>query len=287
MRAQLVPAAIVLAATASTATADDAPSLPAAIGVSVSATSTLVAKSKTYEAWYALGVDPTRFWCEGKSDEGIGEALVLKLSAPTKLDSLVIRAGVWRSPELFRANNRITELDIVTDDGRVKKVALREEREDLEVSLGRAPVSELRFEIAKVAKGRMNDTCISGIDLHPAGGGAIVLGADATAASALEPTFAKAWHAFDTCDEVGLRAVVKLPFVRGEVGTRGKRYADAKAVRKGCKAGEFSTFVLHPDTPHVKSEAPGKLMLENDTLEWHFVLDGHAWKLASLVDQTP
>src|SRR5262249_49178385 len=139
----------------------DVPQMPALLGVTVTASSS----AKGDEPWYALyRGDPTKFWCEGRTDEGIGESLELKLSSPTKLDSIVIRAGVWRSPELFEQHNRISEMDVVTDDGRVKKVKLNDARENVEVSVGRGQVSSLKLEIASVVKGKkVNDTCISGI----------------------------------------------------------------------------------------------------------------------------
>jgi hypothetical protein len=261
------------------------PEVPDVLGVTATATSTLAAKGKAFDPWFALGGDPTKFWCEGKSDEGVGEALVLKLSAPTKIESLVLRAGVWRSPELFAANNRITELDVVTDDGRVKKVKLNDRREDVDVSLGRAPVTELRLEIAAVAKGKLDDTCISGVELHTSPPTSIVLGADAAAAAALAPAFAKVWHAFGACDEKALGAQLQFPFSYGETG-RAKHYANAKAVRKACKDGAFSSFQPATASLHLRSTAPGKVVVATDTLEWRFALAAGAWKLTNLVDDT-
>ncbi len=260
---------------------------PAMLAVSVSATSTLAAKGKAHEPWYALGGDPTRFWCEGKADEGVGEALVIKLAVPTRIESVTIRAGVWRSPELFRANNRITELDISSDDGRTKKVSLREEREDLEVELWRDEVKELRFQIAAVAKGKANDTCISGLDLHAAGKSQIVLVPDASAAPPLAPAFQQAFRALASCAEAGLRAQLKFPFAYRQADTSARRFADAKAARKACTAGTFHAFVDAGAPTRAVSPAPGKVTLTADVFDWQLVLEGGAWRLASLADNTP
>jgi hypothetical protein len=284
MRWPFLIAGLAFASGAQAAPDDDVPPLPDTIEVSASATSTLSGKNKTYEPWYALGTDPTKFWCEGKSDEGIGEALVLKLGAPTQLDSITIRAGVWRSPELFRTNNRITQLDVVTDDGRSKKVTLPEARENVDVNLGRGAVKELKLVIQAVAKGKANDSCISGVDLHSS----LAIVTDATATPPLAGAWAKAWHALDGCDDAALRAQLKFPFKYEVSGLNAHHtYKDVKAVRAACKKVEFSAFL--PRQPHlvVKTESPGKVMVTDDTLEWHFVLDGGAWKLATLVDGTP
>lgn len=279
---------LALALSTSIAAADDAPEVPPLTAITVSATSTLVQKGKTYEAAFALGGDPTKFWCEGKADEGIGEALVIKFGAPTKIESLTIRAGVWRSPELFQANNRITELDVIADAGASKKVTLREQREDIEVKLGRAPVTELRFQIAAVAKGKLNDTCISGIDVKTAPASTLVRGVDAAAVAALPAAFAQTFAAITNCTDKDLAAHLQFPFGSAEAGGRhSKKYRDAKAVKKACKDRAFSSFDHSIGTMRAVGENAGRVLLANDTLEWHFVLVGKDWKLASLVDETP
>jgi hypothetical protein len=263
----------------------DVPAVQPTLTVTASATSTLSQKGKTYEAWYALGGDPTKFWCEGKPDEGIGEALVLKLAVATTIESLTLRAGVWRSPELFHANNRITELTIVTDDGRTKKVPIREERENVDVALGGAPVKQLELRIAAVTKGKADDTCISGVELHtnPASGLVLVT----TSAPALADELAKVWRAFGDCTEAALRTEVQYPFALDETWTHAKHYKDAKALRKACKDGAFSTFEIHTTSLQVKTEGPNKASLQDEVLVWHFALVSGAWKLASLEDGSP
>ncbi|MGE5187097.1 MAG: NADase-type glycan-binding domain-containing protein [Acidobacteriota bacterium] len=278
---------IVAATTASAAPPVQDVEAPATLAVSVSATSTLATRGKTYEPWYALGGDPTRIWCEGKVDEGIGEALVVKLAVPTRIESVTIRAGVWRSPELFRANNRITELEISSDDGRTKKVSLREEREDVEVELWRDQVKELRFQIAAVAKGKVNDTCISGLDLHASGRSQIVLVADAAAAPPLAPACPQAFRAIAGCAEPALRAQLKFPFAYRRVDTRSRRFADARAARKACTAGSFRAFVDAGAPTRAVSPAPGKVTLTSDVFDWQLVLAGASWRLATLEDNTP
>jgi hypothetical protein len=243
----------------------DMPEVDPILGVVASATSS----AKKTDAWYALGPDPTKYWCEGRADEGTGEALVLDFSAPVRIDYLTIRAGVWQSPELFHSHNRITSLDVGD-----KHATFREERENVDVKLGRDPVQQLRLQIATVAKGKINDTCISGIDIHPADPADIVLGADATAAAALAPAFAKSWHAFATCGEIPLPLALERPSLGG-----GKHFTDAKSVHAACKDGAFASFVHAGGPLHVKSDSPGVAVIGNDNVSWHFKLSGAAWRL--------
>ncbi len=205
----------------------------------------------------------------------MGEALVLRLAEPMHVTSLRLRAGVWRSPELFRVYNRITELDVVTDSGLRKKVVVREERENIDIAIGREPVRELRLEIAAVAKGKTNDTCISGIDIRTDPASAVVL-AEAPTAS-LADAFGKVWKAFASCDDKAFGAQLQFPFVAST------RFADAKAVHAACKTGAFRDFQPRDASLVTKPESPGKVTLTAGTLEWHFVLAGGAWRLASLV----
>jgi hypothetical protein len=57
-------------------------------------------------------------WCEGKPDEGIGESVTVTFERPTKIQTMTIKAGVWKTQKLFDANNIITGLEVITNDGR-------------------------------------------------------------------------------------------------------------------------------------------------------------------------
>jgi hypothetical protein len=279
-------AALILLALPAAASAGPAAQPPAApeppelatLAVSVRASSTWRDKAASHEPWYALGSDPTKFWC---ADRDTGEQLVIALAEPTEIDSFTLRAGVWRSPELFRAYNQLVELALTADDGRTKVVTLRDEREDAVVRLGRPALRELRLSVTSVQKGKIDRTCISGIDLHTSPARSIVIVPDASAAPPLDAAFANTWRALTACDDAGLRAQLKLPFT----GV-GRQLGDAKAARKACKDGAFRAFVAPGATLRVKPEAPGKAIVFAGALEWHFVLEGKTWRLATLVDPT-
>lgn len=251
------------------------PEVPHPLGVTASATSTAAKRDPAA----VLGSDPTKLWCEGKADDGLGETLTLKLAAPTSVASLTIRAGVWQSPELFHAANRVTELHVTTDDGFDKTVKFREERENVDVSIDRT-VSELHLQLAAVAKGKVNDTCISAVDIHTDPASTVIVGLDAASGAALDPAFVKAWRALKSCDPTRIAANVQFPF------TYGGKYADAKSVVKACKAGAFTAFLAPDLALRLKAPAHGQMSLLTDTLEWQFAASGKTWKLARLVDHS-
>ena len=241
------------------------PALPT-VSVSVSATSTLHDKTGSYEAWHVLAGDPTKYWCSA----GGYDDLALHFAAAAHVDSLTLRAGVWRSPEMFADYNRLTGLHVTADDGFAKEIALREAREDVVIHVGR-DVRELHLSDFAVQEAKIKHTCISGIDLHFSPAAAVVVVADAANAPALEPAFHAAWRAFTACKGLAPLAV------------NGKRL-DGKALAKACKDGVFVPYVTSGDAPRVKAEAPGKATVIAGSFEWHFVLDGKAWRLAGLVD---
>ena len=93
------------------------------------------------------------------------------------------------SDALFHANNIPTAVDVVTDDGRKQRVALPGTIERVEVPLGGAPIKQLVITFASVKKGRMNDTCISGVRLHSAT--PLLVGINPADADALMPALAE------------------------------------------------------------------------------------------------
>ena len=179
---------------------DVLPNLPAVVGVrDVSATSTYRDRKDRYAAWRTLvytevengGMDvPRTAWCEGKRDEGVGETVTIRLAAPTRLDQIRIAAGVWLTEKLFAENNRITALD-VTLDGKTTRVTPPATRAWASVDVGR-PVSTIAIKIAGVKQGKMNDSCLSAVDLIQGGKELVVVrGVDGAAAAALPGALAR------------------------------------------------------------------------------------------------
>ena len=133
------------------ARADDlVPKLPPLVSVKeVKATSTLVEKGKPEDAHAAWRVMEAKWvegweidadggqneqdaltstWCEGKADEGLGEALTIELAAPTQIDVLTIYAGVWAGKEQFEKSNFPTAVGVSVDGGKEARVTVKPER---------------------------------------------------------------------------------------------------------------------------------------------------------------
>jgi hypothetical protein len=245
-------------ATPPAAARTDLPRLPRVIGIrDVTASSTFADRSRKdlYGAWrtvaFAQQFDeaadlyvPVTAWCEGKPDEGVGETVTITLAAATRIDAIKIAAGVWKSAKLFAANNQITALE-VTLDGKTTRVVPAAARTWLEVPIGR-PVTTLAIKIAEVKKGKMNDSCLSGIELVQGGEAMSPLtGLDSAAAATDLPRALAALQAALTAPgRPGLDKLLEFPFVVHDAsgffsGAPGPiTHAGWKAVDAACRAAD-------------------------------------------------
>lgn len=170
---------------------------PVAFVKDVTATSTFADKKNMYAPWRVIdwmdGAEqpgdlprPTTAWCEGKPDEGVGEGVTIVLASPTKVDKIQIAGGVWLTEKLFKGNNYVKSVAISFDGAAAKKVALPNERAWVDVKVGKA-ISKIEIKLDAVTKGKMNDSCISGITLHKGDDQLSILrGLDPAAAAALQ-----------------------------------------------------------------------------------------------------
>ena len=258
--------------------------------VTATATSTLAPSGKhSYDAWRPL-LDPPSPWCEGKPDEGVGEALVIAFPAATKVDELDLVGGVDKSPALFKANNLPTAIDVVTDDGRTIAAAPDAENGYAEVKIGGAPTKSLTLRFAKVKRGRMNDTCISHVRID-AGGRTLLVGVTAAQYAQLGPALADIWKAVHDCDAASAKQHVRYPLPVETTGNNDhmvtKKLADAAALVRACKKGDVPTYNEMTLDMKLTVDGMGALTLTDDTLAWHLALVDGAWKLVGLEDDTP
>lgn len=292
-----------------------------AIIKNVTATSTFVDKKKKNAyapenvIWFDVAADkvldsvPKTAWCEGKPDEGIGETLTIAFARPEHLDSIELAGGVWLTEKLFGANNQITSVE-VSVDGKPSTVSLKAERAWVNVKIGR-PVSTLAIKIASVKKGKMNDSCISGVRLHRGGGLEVAREAElpADAVAALPAGLAKIQAALLDPSYQSLQNVLAFPFTYDYSGGPKKaKYGSWKALEAVCKKSRgdggteskcpSATFFEEPQT----SDA-GKLTIQTiKTSElaidfppvgrmintWRVKWRDGAWRLAAVenVEQT-
>jgi hypothetical protein len=224
-----VKALVLVVVLAGVAHAGDAPfpNLPSPVLVKdVTATSTFADKNNAYAAWRALAYElrnkpdmssPDRIptvwsaWCEGKPDEGLGETMTITFAEPTQLDAIKIAAGVWRTARLFKSNNQITSLELSVDGEKPNAVAPKG-KTWTEVKLGRK-VTTIAIKIVAVKKGKMNDSCISAIDLMRGGDAQrIAIGVDKRGWQALPAAIKAIQKGIETPGRKPLERLLEFPF---------------------------------------------------------------------------
>ena len=245
---------VIIMLTARVAAAEHAfPFLDHVLVKDVTATSTLADKKNAYAPKVALAYDlrsskdmsaPAVLWsawCEGKPDEGIGEGITITLGEATQIEKVRIAPGVWRTKKLFDANNRITELEVIAD-GKSQKVKGGEWNDWVEATVN-AKVKTVVVKISGVTKGKMNDSCIAGIDLSVGDRRLTpIIGYDPTQFAALVPSLVTIQKALADPDKKGLESLIEFPFSAADseafssgFGGSSVRSANWAALVKRCK----------------------------------------------------
>jgi hypothetical protein len=200
------------------------------------------------------GPIPKTAWCEGKPDEGVGEGITITLGGAQTIDSLNIAAGVWLSPELFATNNKPTSLAVSLDNGPPITVTPSQLKRAWAQVPVHARVQTIAIHILGVAKGKMNDTCLSGVQIVRGGVPARPLFGWPVAAADSLPGALKAIDAGLSSDKlVGLDALLDFPFtvhdVDATIDGHDEKFThrDFKSVVDAC-AKEAKYIAAHPKT---------------------------------------
>jgi len=292
--------------------------LPPILGIKrVTATSTFDDKSRhdLYGAWRtvdyasvadrALGASvPVTAWCEAKPDEGVGQGVTIEFASPTQVDAIKVAAGVWKTARLFESNNRIASLD-VTIDGKMATVKPPLTRTWIELPVRRS-ISTISLTIAGVTKGKMNDSCISGVAFVRNGESlAVVRGMDAAALDDLPRAVVAIQQALQPPRRVGLEKLLDFPFAlremaSAEVGQADPlEYASWKALDAACQRAEHAATpvesIMCPQaagafegaTAAVRTLAPGRLEIVSPPFRgmralWRLHWHGGSWHLAAI-----
>jgi len=72
-------------------------------------------KPKRYAPSNVLDDKEATAWCEGKSDDGVGEWISIGFKTEQVIDGLLITPFFGKSIKLAKSNNRITTLDLIVD----------------------------------------------------------------------------------------------------------------------------------------------------------------------------
>ena len=137
-----------------------AESLPVA---EVEATSTLRGANDAYAAFRAVDDNARTGWCEGRADAGSGERLRIKLAGKVFVQQLRFFAGYHKSKALKAANNMPRKLTVTIDNQAPRDV----EVDDTGIAIVKvgSDVLEVAVAFGESRPGKMNDTCISEIEV--------------------------------------------------------------------------------------------------------------------------
>lgn len=254
----------------------------------VTASSTLAGKQDRYAPWRAVDGQQDTAWCEGRKDEGTGEALVLALGEPQRVAEMRVRAGFHKSDALFKKNNLPAKLEVVLDDGRTIAVDVPDARAEVTVPVGGAAVREVTIRFAAVTRRGMNDTCLSEVALVASGGQEIDLwvGVSAEAAAGLPAWIEEYERAVEGCDAATLAQFIAVPikyvldlWMGGKQRVSAKKPAD---LAKACREGAIPT----PTGGVQGGWRPGTLLLDGQAgvavpmmlIEWR----GGRWMLVEI-----
>lgn len=253
----------------------------------------------------ALGASvPATAWCEGKPNEGVGQGIAIEFAAPTQVDAIKVAAGVWKTARLFEANNRIASLD-VTIDGKTATVKPPLTRTWIELPVRRS-ISTISLAIAGVTKGKMDDSCISGVAFVRNGESlAVVRGMDAAALDDLPRAVVAIQQALQPPRRVGLEKLLDFPFALREMASADVgqadplEYASWKALDAACQRAEHAATpvesikcpqaagVFEGVTAVVRTLAPGQLEIVSPPFHgmralWRLRWRGGQWRLAAI-----
>jgi hypothetical protein len=136
--------------------------------------------TRRYDAVQAHDLDHCTAWSEGAGGPGIGERLIYRFAPDSpRLHTVCVSNGLVRSPELWRAYNRVKRLRMEENGAAVAELELADTMDDQCFKLPRlfgrrtdGRPMELTFTILEVYAGeRFDDTVITelwfdGIDVH-------------------------------------------------------------------------------------------------------------------------
>lgn len=130
----------------------------------VTASSTLT----DYPVTHVLDDNKFTGWVEGKSGDGIGESIVFEHYKAQEISKMVISNGYHKSQELYKANNRVKDLEIHLSSSEVIKYRLADVMEAVEILFDERIVTDrVEIIIKSVYPGSTySDTVITGIRFY-------------------------------------------------------------------------------------------------------------------------
>lgn len=117
----------------------------------------------TYQPGNVLDRSLATAWSEGVSGPGIGEWIRCDFDRDVRLKRIIITPGYFKTPELWKQNNRLASATFYFSDGTSRGVAFPDRMVEQKLELGGIRTRWVRMEIGDVYLGSadMEDTPIS------------------------------------------------------------------------------------------------------------------------------
>jgi hypothetical protein len=118
-------------------------------------------QSNTYVPRNVIDGSRKTAWIEGADGPGLGEWLRFDFGREINLHRIVVLPGYFKSPDIWKQNNRISSAIIHFSNGTTRSVSFPDQMSRQEIDLGSVKTSWVRLEIAAVYFGSDPDTAIS------------------------------------------------------------------------------------------------------------------------------
>jgi hypothetical protein len=136
--------------------------------IEVTCSSTLIDKDNKflYDIDNIFDNDDNTAWVEGAEGDGIGEWVQFDFDKEYKVGRIDIISGYSKSRAIFKANNRIKNLELIFSDGSKISLDLKDTMDLQQIKIEPRVTKSIKFVIKDVYKGsKYKDACISEMKL--------------------------------------------------------------------------------------------------------------------------
>jgi hypothetical protein len=121
----------------------------------------LAVQANTYFAANAMDNRRATAWIEGAEGAGIGEWIRFDFDREVKLHRILILPGYFKSPEIWRENNRLAAATVYFSDGSSRDLSFSDRMESQKFDVGPVKTKFVRLVIKQVYYGSDPDTAVS------------------------------------------------------------------------------------------------------------------------------
>ncbi len=136
--------------------------------IKVTCSSTLIEENNKflYDIDNIFDNDDNTAWVEGAEGDGIGEWIQFDFDREYKINRIDLISGYSKSRSIFKANNRIKNLELLFSDGVKINLDLKDTMDLQKIKIEPHVTKSIKFTIKDVYKGsKYEDTCISELKL--------------------------------------------------------------------------------------------------------------------------